>query len=60
MSVSFDFEQLTERQRYKLIIGTIIPRPIALVTTVDDPAAVDALRGSAAIPAPPSATVSRC
>ncbi|WP_027683692.1 flavin reductase family protein [Rhizobium leguminosarum] len=35
MSVSFDFEQLTERQRYKLMIGTIIPRPIALVTTVD-------------------------
>ncbi|MBB4439484.1 hypothetical protein M2310_002233 [Rhizobium leguminosarum] len=43
MSVSFDFEQLTERQRYKLMIGTIIPRPIALVTTVDDPAAVDAI-----------------
>ena len=32
---SFDFRALTERQRYKLMIGTIVPRPIALVTTVD-------------------------
>jgi flavin reductase (DIM6/NTAB) family NADH-FMN oxidoreductase RutF len=30
----FDFSQLTERQKYKLLIGTVIPRPIALVTTV--------------------------
>ncbi|MEH7836069.1 flavin reductase family protein [Rhizobium laguerreae] len=36
MSVSFDFKQLSERERYKLMIGTIIPRPIALVTTVDE------------------------
>lgn len=42
MSVSFDFEQLTERQRYKLMIGTIIPRPIALVTTVDENGRVNA------------------
>lgn len=25
---------MTERQRYKLLIGTVIPRPIALVTTL--------------------------
>ncbi|MBB4000729.1 flavin reductase family protein [Aureimonas pseudogalii] len=31
----FDFAALTERERYKLLIGTVIPRPIALVTTVD-------------------------
>lgn len=31
----FDFATLTERERYKLLIGTVIPRPIALVTTVD-------------------------
>ncbi|OWV98270.1 flavin reductase family protein [Rhizobium sp. R693] len=36
MTVSFDFETLSERERYKLMIGTIIPRPIALVTTVDE------------------------
>jgi flavin reductase (DIM6/NTAB) family NADH-FMN oxidoreductase RutF len=36
MAVSFDFTALTGRERYKLMIGTIIPRPIALVTTVDE------------------------
>ena len=30
----FDFADLTERQRYKLLIGTVIPRPIAFVTTL--------------------------
>ncbi|MFK4771407.1 flavin reductase family protein [Rhizobium sp. ZW T2_16] len=30
----FDFVKLNERERYKLLIGTVIPRPIALVTTV--------------------------
>lgn len=29
----FDFESLSARQRYKLLIGTVIPRPIALITT---------------------------
>ncbi|MEW9616473.1 flavin reductase family protein [Shinella sp. S4-D37] len=33
---AFDFTELTARERYKLMIGTIIPRPIALVTTVDE------------------------
>lgn len=42
MSISFDFEQLTERERYKLMIGTIIPRPIALVTTVDEHGRINA------------------
>ena len=42
MSVSFDFKELTERQRYKLMIGTIIPRPIALVTTVDENGRINA------------------
>jgi flavin reductase (DIM6/NTAB) family NADH-FMN oxidoreductase RutF len=32
---AFDFRELTPRQRYKLLIGTVVPRPIALVTTVD-------------------------
>jgi len=30
----FDFSILNERERYKILIGTVIPRPIALVTTV--------------------------
>lgn len=42
MSVSFDFKELTERERYKLMIGTIIPRPIALVTTVDENGRINA------------------
>lgn len=31
----FDFAELSERERYKILIGTVIPRPVALVTTVD-------------------------
>ena len=30
----FDFAALDARQRYKLLIGTVIPRPIALITTL--------------------------
>lgn len=42
MSISFDFESLTERERYKLMIGTVVPRPIALVTTVDENGRINA------------------
>lgn len=31
----FDFADLTPRERYKLLIGTVVPRPIAWVTTID-------------------------
>lgn len=31
---SFDFGLLSERDRYKILIGTVVPRPIALVTTI--------------------------
>lgn len=41
-SVAFDFRSLSERERYKLMIGTIVPRPIALVTTVDPQGTVNA------------------
>ncbi|MEO6014476.1 MAG: flavin reductase family protein [Devosia sp.] len=34
--VHFDFAELTERQRYKLLIGTVIPRPIAFITTLSE------------------------
>lgn len=33
-SVSFDFADLSPKERYKLLIGTVIPRPIALITTM--------------------------
>ncbi|MEO5808311.1 flavin reductase family protein [Devosia sp.] len=29
----FDFTEMSARDRYKLLIGTVIPRPIALITT---------------------------
>ncbi len=32
---TFDFAELTGRERYKLLIGAVVPRPIALVTTID-------------------------
>lgn len=32
---SFDFDDLSPQDRYKLLIGTVVPRPIAWVTTVD-------------------------
>lgn len=41
-SRTFSFRDLTERQRYKLLIGTVVPRPIALVTTVDPDGRVNA------------------
>lgn len=33
--VTFDFAALSPRERYKLLIGAVVPRPIALVTTID-------------------------
>lgn len=40
--ILFDFSGLTPRQRYKLLTGTVVPRPIALVTTVDEEGRVNA------------------
>jgi len=41
-TITFDFAALTERQRYKLLIGAVVPRPIAWVTTVDAKGVVNA------------------
>lgn len=41
-TVAFDFATLTGRERYKLLIGAVVPRPIALVTTVDGEGRVNA------------------
>ena len=35
-AVQFDPNKLTEAQQYKLMTGTIVPRPIALVTTLGE------------------------
>ncbi|THK34355.1 flavin reductase family protein [Ensifer sp. MPMI2T] len=42
MRTGFDFTALSARDKYKLMIGTIVPRPIALVTTVDEHGRVNA------------------
>ncbi len=34
--MEFNFETLDPRERYKLLIGSVVPRPIALVTTIDE------------------------
>lgn len=41
-TVTFDFAALTPRERYKLLIGAVVPRPIALVTTMDARGVVNA------------------
>lgn len=38
----FDFDDLSARERYKLLIGTVVPRPIALVTTMDGKGRINA------------------
>jgi flavin reductase (DIM6/NTAB) family NADH-FMN oxidoreductase RutF len=40
--VTFDFKNLSARDRYKLMIGTVVPRPIALVTTVSPEGRINA------------------
>src|ERR1700750_1734078 len=40
--VTFDFRALSARDKYKLLIGTVVPRPIALVTTVDQEGRINA------------------
>lgn len=39
---AFDFADLTAREAYKVMIGTIVPRPIAWVTTVSPEGVVNA------------------
>jgi flavin reductase (DIM6/NTAB) family NADH-FMN oxidoreductase RutF len=40
--ITFDFRKMSARERYKLMIGTVVPRPIALVTTVDPTGRINA------------------
>jgi flavin reductase (DIM6/NTAB) family NADH-FMN oxidoreductase RutF len=41
-ALTFDFAALSPRERYKLLIGAVVPRPIALVTSVDAKGRVNA------------------
>jgi flavin reductase (DIM6/NTAB) family NADH-FMN oxidoreductase RutF len=41
-TTAFDFAALTGHERYKLLIGAVVPRPIAWVTTVDAQGRVNA------------------
>jgi flavin reductase (DIM6/NTAB) family NADH-FMN oxidoreductase RutF len=34
--MQFDFETMSQNDRYKILISTVVPRPIAWVTTLDD------------------------
>ncbi len=40
--VSFDFATTAPRDRYKLLCGIVVPRPIALVTSIDEEGRVNA------------------
>ncbi len=40
--LSYDLDSLTQHDRYKLLISLVIPRPIALVTTVGPTGVVNA------------------
>lgn len=38
----FDLQKLAPRERYKLLIGSVVPRPIALVTSLNENGGVNA------------------
>lgn len=42
MTASVDFAAISPRERYKLLCATVVPRPIALVTSIDEAGVVNA------------------
>lgn len=42
MRMDWDFDHLERARRYKLLVGLVVPRPIALITTVDAGGVVNA------------------
>jgi flavin reductase (DIM6/NTAB) family NADH-FMN oxidoreductase RutF len=42
MTDNFDFAKLNAPQRYKLLAGVVVPRPIALITTISSEGVVNA------------------
>ena len=41
-SMNWNFDELERAQRYKLLVGLVVPRPIALVTTLSAAGVVNA------------------
>ena len=44
--MQIDFSAITEYQRYKLMVSLIVPRPIALITTLSEDGVVNAAPSS--------------
>ncbi|MDB5502408.1 MAG: hypothetical protein JWR89_2310 [Tardiphaga sp.] len=42
MAIDFDFATLSAAERYKLLCGLVVPRPIALITTISSDGIVNA------------------
>ncbi|MGC2077488.1 MAG: hypothetical protein WA728_15930 [Xanthobacteraceae bacterium] len=42
--MQFDIDKMAAMGRYELLLGTVVPRPIALVTTVSADGAINAAR----------------
>src|SRR5258705_408063 len=40
--MQFDFDQMAPVERYKLLLATVLPRPIAWITTKDPSGAINA------------------
>jgi flavin reductase (DIM6/NTAB) family NADH-FMN oxidoreductase RutF len=40
--MQFDIDKMTAADRYELLLGTVVPRPIALVTTISKDGAINA------------------
>ena len=40
--MQFDFEEMSPLERYKLLLATVLPRPIAWITTRDASGAINA------------------
>jgi flavin reductase (DIM6/NTAB) family NADH-FMN oxidoreductase RutF len=40
--MQFDFQSMKPTDRYELLLGTVLPRPITIVTTLSDDGAINA------------------
>src|ERR1700688_1752764 len=40
--MQFDIDKMAAADRYELLLGTVVPRPIALVTTISSDGAINA------------------
>ena len=58
--LSFDFQQLSAREKYKILIGSVVPRPIALVTTIDAEGRANAALSKVVLPTPTLPSSNTC